>query len=174
MSASAAARRTLRLGGYRRGKRECEKRRQYKTHETISGRQPSDYMSIVHPNRRSGHEFREKGVDSSDGRSVRLRFQPPRNFARERSRRSAVRTLLSVTLVSFGILNLPAVAAAQPEPQPTLTPASSTAVVSTSPSVVENSANTAVGVGALIANTSGYYNAALGVNALRFNTDGFH
>ncbi len=43
-----------------------------------------------------------------------------------------------------------------------------------SPHLIEDSNNTALGQGALIANTSGYYNAALGVNALNKNTTGVH
>ncbi|MGE0811948.1 MAG: hypothetical protein AB7O28_03255 [Vicinamibacterales bacterium] len=42
------------------------------------------------------------------------------------------------------------------------------------PNLIENSANTAVGLGALVSATTGYYNAALGYNALNHNTSGIH
>ncbi|MGE3472594.1 MAG: hypothetical protein AB7O28_19735 [Vicinamibacterales bacterium] len=46
--------------------------------------------------------------------------------------------------------------------------------VAVGPDLIENSANTAVGLGALVSASTGYYNAALGYNALNHNTAGIH
>lgn len=60
------------------------------------------------------------------------------------------------------------------EPQLPRSPAAGQAPAAVSPSLIENSANTALGLGALASNTTGYYNAALGNNALNRNTTGIH